>query len=78
MEFAEIIIPRPLYSTFTYRIPEELQGKVKIGFRVLVSFGPKRFYTGIVTYLHNNKPEGYEVKILLPCSMSNRSYAIPN
>lgn len=62
MEFAEIIIPRPLYSTFTYRIPEELQGKVKIGFRVLVSFGPKRFYTGIVNYLHNNKPEGYEVK----------------
>lgn len=60
--FAEVILPLPLYGTFTYAIPEEFSKSIKIGSRVLVSFGRKKFYTAIVTLTHDKKPEGYEVK----------------
>ena len=62
MTYAEVILPLPLYSTFTYQIPESLQGTVGIGFRVLVPFGRKKFYTGIVSTIHNQKPGNYEIK----------------
>lgn len=59
--FAEIIVPLPLYGTYTYRIPPEIQGAVQVGSRVLVQFGKKKFYTGLVSSLHNETPT-YEVK----------------
>lgn len=59
--FIDVILPLPLYSTFTYRIPEVI-GDVKIGSRVLVPFGRKKFYTAIVVMVHHNEPQGYEVK----------------
>jgi primosomal protein N' (replication factor Y) len=62
MTYAEVILPLPLYSTFTYSIPDNLQSAVGVGFRVLVPFGRKKFYTGIVTMLHNQRPGNYEVK----------------
>lgn len=59
--FAEIIVPLPLYGTYTYRIPPEIEGTVQVGSRVLVQFGKKKFYTGLVSSLHNVTPT-YEVK----------------
>ncbi len=59
--FAEIIVPLPLYGTYTYRIPPEIQGAVQVGSRVLVQFGKKKFYTGLISSLHNETPT-YEVK----------------
>lgn len=59
--FAEIIVPLPLYGTYTYRIPPEIEGTVQVGSRVLVQFGKKKFYTGLVSSLHNVTP-AYEVK----------------
>lgn len=59
--FAEIIVPLPLYGTYTYRIPPEIQGAVQVGSRVLVQFGKKKFYTGLISSLHNETP-AYEVK----------------
>ena len=38
---------------------------VQAGSRVLVQFGRKKHYTGIVEYTHNNPPSGYDVKPLL-------------
>ncbi len=63
--YAEVLLPLPLYSTFTYHVPQELAERLVIGCRVLVPFGRKKFYTAIVTMIHCNKPEGYEVKDLL-------------
>lgn len=63
--FAEIILPLPLYSTFTYSVPEELQDVLKKGSRVLVQFGRKKYYTGIVEHLHSTPPAGYDVKPLM-------------
>ena len=62
--FAEVILPLPLYSTFTYRIPD-IMGDVKIGCRVLVPFGRKKYYTAIVVLVHHNEPKDYEVKDIL-------------
>ena len=59
--FAEIIVPLPLYGTYTYRIPPEIQGTVQVGSRVLVQFGKKKFYTVLISSLHNETPT-YEVK----------------
>ena len=64
MKYADIILPLPLYSTFTYSIPEEYESQLRIGFRVLVQFGRKKFYTGIVSIIHGNKPE-FEVKPII-------------
>lgn len=61
--FAEIILPLPLYSTFTYSIPLEYQSIIQVGSRVLVQFGKKKYYTGIVELIHSNAPD-YEVKTI--------------
>lgn len=46
---AKVILPLAVRGTFTYRIPEELAGKVFRGSRVVVSFGNKKLYSGIVS-----------------------------
>ena len=45
--YASIILPLPVAGPFTYRIPAEMVDSVAIGSRVIVQFGPKRFYTGV-------------------------------
>lgn len=71
MTYAEVILPLPLYSTFTYTIPDGLKDSVGIGFRVLVPFGRKKFYTGIVTQIHNQCPGNYEVKDIVAALDNN-------
>lgn len=61
-KFTQILLPLPLNATFTYRIPNDLYDRVKIGHRVIVPFGKKRFYTGIVESLVSKAPEGFDVK----------------
>ncbi|MBO7382306.1 MAG: primosomal protein N', partial [Muribaculaceae bacterium] len=60
--FAEVILPLPLSSTYTYSIPEPMSDHVKIGSRVVVQFGMKKFYTAIVVGITHIKPEGFETK----------------
>lgn len=62
--FAEVILPLPLYSTYTYSIPAELSGDVVVGSRVLVQFGARKFYTGIVASIGPDCPTDYEIKSL--------------
>lgn len=63
--FAEVILPLPLYSTFTYSVPDVMAAQLRVGCRVLVPFGRKKYYTAIVTMIHSIKPKGYEVKEIL-------------
>ena len=51
MLYAEVIIPRPLDTTFTYRVPDGLAADIRNGSRVIVPFGPRRYYTGVVDSL---------------------------
>lgn len=65
--FAELILPRPLPQTFTYAIPQAFARQVMPGCRVLVQFGARGLYTGIVASVHDNPPVGFEAKeIILP------------
>lgn len=64
-QFAEIILPLPLYDRFTYRIPDDLLEKVKPGVRVLVQFGKRKNYSALVLALTHTAPEGFEIKPIL-------------
>ena len=61
-KYADIILPLSLDGTFTYLIPDEIQSTIQVGMRVLVNFGSKKIYTGIVYSLHNNIPAYNKVK----------------
>lgn len=56
MTYADIILPLPLDSLFTYSVPDSLAGRVGQGIRVLVPFGKSKTYVGLVVRTHNNKP----------------------
>ena len=43
-----IILPFPLNDTYTYYVPQAMEDNICVGQRVIVSFGAKRFFTGIV------------------------------
>ena len=57
--YLEVLLPLPLNTTFTYHIPTDINTTVGIGFRVIVPFGKKKFYTGIVTGILNNKQDNF-------------------
>ena len=60
--YAQVLLPLPLNATFTYRVPHEMTDRVRVGFRVIVPFGRKRFYTGIIQSLSPKAPEGFEIR----------------
>ena len=60
--FAEIILPLNIKGTFTYKIPNDLQSFISLGMRVLVPFGGRKIYTGIVAEIHQNSPEMFVPK----------------
>lgn len=62
MTFAEILLPVPIAGTFTYRVPAEMEESIAVGHRVIVPFGRRKSYTGIVSALTPIEPKGYEVK----------------
>ena len=61
-KYVDVIVPLPIASQYTYSLPPEFEESVKEGCRVVVSFGRKKFYTAIVTKVHDVAPEGYETK----------------
>ncbi|NIF06471.1 primosomal protein N' [Chryseobacterium sp. Tr-659] len=62
MQYAQIVLPLNLKGSFTYKVPEELMSNIQPGMRVLVPFGGKKIYTGIVFELHDNAPESFVAK----------------
>ena len=58
--YVDVILPVPLQGLFTYAIPEGMA--VAVGMRVVVSFGRSKTYVGLAARLHDNKPQGYNVK----------------
>lgn len=55
--FVQLLLPLALQNTYTYLLPARLEGKVRVGSRVVVQFGKKRHYTGIVVSLAAENPE---------------------
>ena len=60
--FVEVILPLPLAGTFTYRVPRELEHEVAVGKRVVVPFGRRKLYTGIIFEKHDRPPKEYQAK----------------
>lgn len=60
-KYIDVVLPLPIEGTFTYYTDKELS----IGQRVVVQFGVRKLYTGLVQCIHNNKPLGYKTKPLL-------------
>jgi primosomal protein N' (replication factor Y) (superfamily II helicase) len=55
--FADIILPIAVRGRFTYKIPDDLWDKIKPGVRVMVPFGSKNLYSGIVYNIHDKQPD---------------------
>ncbi len=60
----EVIIPLPLPGTYTYRVSSDADTHIEVGYRVVVPFGPKKIYTGIVAKIHE-EPQEYQPKEIL-------------
>lgn len=65
MKYVDVIVPLPIAGEYTYSLPPALEGKVHGGCRVVVPFGPKKYYTAIVVSVHDSAPEAYETKDIL-------------
>lgn len=62
--FADIILPLAVRGKFSYRIPGELIGKVVTGSRVIVQFGNRKLYSGIVSELYEETPDIDKIKTI--------------
>ena len=58
----DVILPIPLKQTFTYEVNKDEARFLKPGIRVAVPFGKAKIYTGIVLNIHQQTPQGYEIK----------------
>ena len=56
--FADVILPLPLHSKFTYRVAPGFEPNMKVGIRVVVQFGARKFFSALVYRLHADPPEG--------------------
>jgi primosomal protein N' (replication factor Y) len=63
--FAEVLLPLSLDKTYTYRIPEALNEEAVPGKRVVVQFGKRKIYAGIILSLGDKPPAGYEARYIL-------------
>lgn len=62
--FADVFLPLALPKAYTYRVPQELNEQVAPGMRVLVQFGKKKLYTGIIEKIHKQAPRHYQAKYI--------------
>ncbi|PIB37409.1 primosomal protein N' [Reichenbachiella sp. 5M10] len=65
--FADVILPIALPGSYTYRVPRSMTDQIQVGSRVIVQFGKKKIYTGIVSRVHTTAPKVYEAKLLMDC-----------
>ena len=63
--FADILLPLPIEGAFTYRVPYEINQMAVVGQRVVVQFGKKKIYTGLIKKIHQTPPKGFEAKYVL-------------
>ncbi|WP_448518048.1 replication restart helicase PriA [Rhodoflexus sp.] len=74
--FADILLPLPLKSTFTYRVPLAMNELIAEGMRAVVQFGQKRILTGIVVRIHETPPKDYQTKMILEL-IDNQQITVP-
>lgn len=81
--FADIIIPVAAPGTFTYSVASVHRDIIRKGSRVVVQFGAKRLYSGVVTAIHSNPPAMPGVKEIIDVAgkgsfIDNRQFKLWN
>lgn len=65
LRFLEVILPIPLPGTFTYSFSESSFSEPHIGARVIVQFGKRKVYTGVIAHIHDTAPADYDPKEIM-------------
>lgn len=61
--YVDVILPLALPGALTYLLPEALETRVGVGSRIVVPLGRRKFYSAIVSRIHNEEPQGgYTIK----------------
>lgn len=63
--FVDILLPLPLPGYFTYRVPSDLNNQMQAGIRVVVQFGARKIYSGLVRRVHQSPPKDFQAKYIL-------------
>ncbi len=63
--FIDVILPLPLADTYTYSVPPTLNAQLAVGKRVVVQFGAKKIYTGIILDIHQQNNSGVQAKDIM-------------
>jgi len=63
--YADVMLAVPAADTYSYRITGDITGKIKPGMRVIVPFGRKKYYTGMVYDLHEAASGAFEHKEII-------------
>ena len=53
---ADVVVPRHLHRSFTYRIPDHLRGRLEVGAQVQVPFGPS-VVNGVIVAMFERLPD---------------------
>ena len=63
--FVEVLLPLPIPKLYTYRVPMELNDFIKERIRVVVQFGARKVYSGLVITIKETPPENYTASYIL-------------
>ncbi len=63
--YVDVLLPLPVRGYFTYLVPDHLKDKVESGKRVVVPFGVKKLYAGLIRKVHNNSPSSKRTKEII-------------
>ncbi len=63
--YIDVILPLPLADTYTYSVPPTLTAQLAVGKRVVVQFGAKKIYTGIILDIHEHNNSGVQAKDIM-------------
>jgi primosomal protein N' (replication factor Y) (superfamily II helicase) len=63
--YANVVLPLAIKGTYTYKIPDAPEFPVRIGARVIVPFGKKKIYSGIVWKMHTESPDRYKPREIM-------------
>ncbi|MAW21700.1 MAG: primosomal protein N' [Flavobacteriales bacterium] len=61
-KYINVILPLPVKGIFTY---STLDQNILVGQRVIVQFGMRKLYSGLVKEIHSKKPDDYEPKPII-------------
>ena len=54
--YVDVMLPLHIPDCYTYRVPQEYNGQLQAGQRVVVQFGRHHIYSALVRRIHTNQP----------------------